>query len=483
MHFTGRSRELGILGRQLDDVRAGADGRRGRALLLKGRRRIGKTRLAQEFCARSGVPYVFYQATRSQPAPMARRALFEAVAEAEALPARRQALADAGPPVDWLGTLKAIATVLPDRPSILVLDEIPWLVEADPLFDASLKTAWDMHLSAKPVLLLLVGSDLAMLDRLTSYDHPFYGRAREYTIGPLTPPDVQQITGLDAAAALDAYLITGGFPGVATSWRTGEPAAAYLTRQLDDPASVLLTTGERSLAAEFPPRLQASRVLRAIGSGDRTFSAIATSSGGASGRPLAHGTLTPILAELMAAKRIIAADEPLSTQSVTELKRYRIADTYLRFWLAHLDNATAQADAGLGAQSLTRIRRAWPSWRRRAIEPLIRESLHRLMPDGLFPETERIGGWWNGQSGPEIDLVGTDRAPLAREVHFAGAIKWLADEPFGPSEYANLARDARAVPGVGADTPLVAVSRRGFAAGLPLTAAWGPEDLLSAWAR
>ncbi|MFG2582009.1 hypothetical protein [Streptomyces malaysiensis] len=38
-----------------------------------------------------------------------------------------------------------------------------------------------------------------------------------------------------------------------------------------------------------------------------------------------------------------------------------------------------------------------------------------------------------------------------------------------------------AVPGTAPDTPLVAVSRCGVADDLPLTAHWGPEDLVRAW--
>lgn len=484
MAFTGRGRELRILSSWLDKVVSPSGGSAGQALVLKGRRRIGKTRLVQEFCARSGRPYVFFQATRSQPAPLARRALFEAVVGGEGMREYGAVLAHAAAPEDWVRTLAAVAAALPaHQPTILVLDEVPWLAEADAGFDAALKTAWDMHLSAKPVLLLLLGSDLAMMDRLTSYDHPFYGRAGQYTVGPLNPADVREATGLDAAEALDAFLVTGGFPEVVTDWRPGETVVGYLARQVEDPSSVLLTTGERSLAAEFPARLQAGRVLRAIGAGERTFSGIAASTGGADGRPLAHGTLAPILTELTEAKRIVAADMPLSTQPAPKLKRYRIADTYLRFWLAHLENAVAQAERGRGEVSAARIRRSWPSWRGRAVEPVIREALARRLPDDLFPEVTEVGGWWNRQNNPEVDLIGADAQPVARTVWFAGSVKWRDETPFGVRDLADLAAAARQVPGTDG-AALVAVSRRPPTAEAAegLSVGWGPEDVLAAWA-
>ena len=115
------------------------------------------------------------------------------------------------------------------------------------------------------------------------------------------------------------------------------------------------------------------------------------------------------------------------------------------------------------------------------MEPLIRESLLRLLPDDEWPETEAIGGWWNRQNNPEIDLIGADREPVARQVHFVGSIKWLENQPFGRHEYDALVRDMLAVPGADPDTPRVVVSRCGVSDGLPLTAHWGPEDLVRAW--
>lgn len=82
---------------------------------------------------------------------------------------------------------------------------------------------------------------------------------------------------------------------------------------------------------------------------------------------------------------------------------------------------------------------------------------------------------------PEIDLVGADREPVARRVHLVGSVKWLEAQPFGRHDYDALVRALLAVPGAAPDTPVVAVSRCGVAADLPLTAHWGPEDLVRAW--
>ena len=67
--------------------------------------------------------------------------------------------------------------------------------------DEVLLTAWDRLLSRRPVLLLLLGSDLHMMERLTAYDRPFYGRADNLLLGPLNPAEVGTALGLRQVAA------------------------------------------------------------------------------------------------------------------------------------------------------------------------------------------------------------------------------------------------------------------------------------------
>ncbi|MGH3237926.1 MAG: ATP-binding protein [Streptosporangiaceae bacterium] len=355
---------------------------------------------------------------------------------------------------------------------------MPWLTEQDSEFEGALQTVWDRYLSAKPVLLVLVGSDLSVMEALQSHGRPFFGRAAKMTVNPLDLADVHAMTGLSAAEAVDALLITGGFPEVVQAWRTEMPRSDYLRHELNNPLSPLLLAGELSLLGEFPEATRSRAVLEAVGGGERTFSAIASEAGGTT--PLASGTLSPILNTLML-KRVIAADSPVSTKADTKNKRYRIADPYLRFWLAFLVRGLPVVERGRGDLLLERIERSWASWRGRAVEPVVRESLLRLTPDERWPGVEAIGGWWNRQNNPEIDLVGADREPVARNIHFLGSIKWLENRPFDRHDYDSLVRDMLAVPGAGPRTPLVVVSRSGLTEGLPLAAHWGPEDLIRAW--
>lgn len=476
MRFRGRAADLGLLDGQLRSVVEGSGSTRGRAVIITGRRRVGKSRLVQELCDRSERPYVVFQASKGR-SPVAERADFVSSLARSPLPGAE--LVDGLQAGDWNAALRALSVAVPDDvPSIAVLDEVPWLVEQDPEFEGALQTSWDRHLSGKPVLLILVGSDMSVMEALQTYGRPFFGRATKMTVQPLHLADVQAMTELDAAEAVDALLITGGFPEIVQSWRPGMTRSAFLEEAVANPLSPLFVAGELSLLGEFPEASTARAVLEAVGSGERTFSTIASEAGGAEALP--SGTLSPLLNTLLA-KRVLATDLPLSTKPETKNKRYRIADPYLRFWLAFVPRILPLVERGRGDVALERMAKSWTSWRGRAVEPLIRESLLRLLPDADWPGTEAVGGWWNRQNKPEIDLVGADREPVARELHFVGSVKWLENHPFGRREYEALVRDVAAVPGATQDTPLVAVSRCGVTDDLPLAAHWGPDDLVRAW--
>lgn len=476
MRFTGRTADLAHLGGQLDIVAAGSGATRGRAVIMTGRRRVGKSRLVQEFCDRSGVPYVVFQATYGRN-PVAERADFVATLAQSALPGAD--LVAGLSATDWNHALRTLTIAVPDNsPSIAVIDEVPWLVEQDSEFEGALQTVWDRHLSGKPVLLILVGSDTSVMEALQTHGRPFFGRAMKMAVRPLHLADVQAMTELTAAEAVDAQLITGGFPELVQSWPPGMSRTEFLRTVVRNPLSPLLVAGELSLLGEFPETSRSRAVLEAIGNGERTYSAIAAEAGSAGALPA--GTLTPLLNTLQA-KQIVAADSPLSTTADTKNKRYRIAVSYLRFWLAFLQRGIPLIERGRGDLALQRIERSWTTWRGRAVEPLIRESLMRLLPDDQWPDTEVVGGWWNRQNNPEVDLVGVDREPVASTIHFAGSIKWLEDRPFDHHDYDELVRSFLAIPGTHMTTPLVAVTRSGVAGELPLAAVWSADDLVAAW--
>lgn len=467
--FVGRRRELAALDNILSEVRADiGSSRPGRCLILRGRRRIGKSALVEEFVDRNRVPYVFHTAEIGfGTAPLIE---FTDTVRESSLP-DAAVFVDATPG-NWTAALRQLAGILPDdKPSVVVLDEIPYLMDESGAFESILQRAWDRELSRKPVLLILIGSDLAMMTALTSYGRPFHQRGIDMPLGPLNPADVAAMTGLDPASAFDAALITGGLPVNCARWQYGEDKGVFLDRELANPVSPLVVSAQLSLAAEFPAQTQAREVLAAIGSGERTFTNIARAAGG-----ISHSTLTRALG-VLTDKGIVAAELPISLQLSKE-RRYRITDPYLRFWFAFLGPHLTELDRMRSDLTIARIERGWTSWRGRAIEPLVREALSRLLPAHGIAAAAAVGGYWTRTNDVEIDIVGADREPVANELMFLGSIKWLENSPFDNHDLVALQRHRDRL--TDAPVPLVAVSRSGTTTDR-VDAAFGPDDLINAW--
>jgi uncharacterized protein len=469
--FVGRQRELALLGELMEPVRTGGrTGRPGRAVLIRGRRRVGKSRLVEEFAHRCGVPHVFFTATGTL--KNEELAGFGDQVAASDLP-EASGFAEFATPQTWDAALTLLAGILPtDQPSMVVIDEMPYLVREDPGFEGTLQKLFDRTFSKLPVLLVLIGSDVAMMEALNTYGRPFYQRGTEMVVPPLNPAEVAAMLDIGPVDAFDAYLVSGGLPLILDEWPRGASLWDYLERAVTRPTSAIVVSGERALAAEFPTGAQAHIILRAIGHGERTFSLIARAAG-----DLNPGSLKRSL-DLLIDKRIVEADLPLSTKPSKET-RYRVADPHLRFWLSFLGPGLPAIERGRGDQVLAAIRRSWPSWRGRAIEPVIREALIRL-PEGVLPEgTEAVGGYWTRTNDPEIDLVGADHAPIAKRVTMVGSIKWLENKPFDTRDHARLIVHRSQLPGADDNTPLVAVARSGCT--VKDLIALSPGDLLQAW--
>jgi uncharacterized protein len=94
-----------------------------------------------------------------------------------------------------------------------------------------------------------------------------------------------------------------------------------------------------------------------------------------------------------------------------------------------------------------------------------------------------VGGWWNRQFNPEVDLVGADRGPVARQISFVGSVKWLSS-PFDRHDLANLTSAAPQVPGFSLGGTGLVVSRSGItpdASAKMIGLLWGPDQVISAW--
>jgi AAA+ ATPase superfamily predicted ATPase len=476
MQFVGRHRQLSRLQEALDQVVASGTGM---MLSIRGRRQVGKSRLLTEFVERSGAPYLYHTAIKNGSGAQQLERLREDASAA------RRPLADAATlfataPSDWsdaFGRLRLAAREV----AIVVLDEIPWAVENDVTLEGRLQVAWDRELERTPILLILVGSDLGMMERLTAHDRPLYGRASEMVVQPFNPAECQAALGSDttALAAFDAHLATGGYPRLLEDLRRTGSLDKYVERGLSDENSDLLVVAQRSLDAEFAPDAQARRVLTAIGAepvGHATF----TNAAARLGSPDDGRTKTAVTRglEVLRSKGIVSVDTPFGSAERTKTTRYRVLDPYLSLWMRFVEPHTADIARGRADLAISAYRANWSTWRGVAIEPIVREAIARLgNGHPLLTGVEDVAGWWNRQNNPEVDIVA---GRLPNRVAFVGSIKWRARKVFTGVELADLAAARALIPNA-ATSKLLAVCPAGLAKDVVGDVNLTPDELLAAW--
>jgi uncharacterized protein len=465
--FIGRETELARLQGHLDHVRQSGSGR---MLALRGRRQIGKSRLVEEFIRRSGARAVFYTASRQSTAEELRNFGEQIAASAT----DGAAVAAAGPIGSWEAALAIAASgASAGQPLVLVIDELPFLIESEPAIEGIVQKQWDRRLEAQPVLLLLIGSDVSMMSALSDYGRPLYGRLTEMTIGPLSPAAIGEMLKLSALATFDAYLTIGGFPRLAEIWHPEEDIWKFLRRELENPESPLIVLGERSLGAEFPAELKARDVLEAIGAGERTFTGILQRAN------VSNKTLESTLATLVD-KRVVDRALPYSSQPRPKLTRYYVSDPYLRFWLRFIRAGIPALERGRGDIVYRQIRASFRSFAGRAVEPLVRDAIQTMLPEERFGGSEFVGAFWNRDNSVEVDLVGGHGQATSREIDFAGSIKWRERDKFGRGDLSKLIQHRTQIPGASDQTLMIGVSRNGFDVdGLDVRLT--PEDLIAAF--
>ncbi|HEX5761995.1 MAG TPA: ATP-binding protein [Solirubrobacterales bacterium] len=460
-----------LLCRRLDRVR---DSGQAAFIAMRGRRRVGKSRLAEEFAQGSGCPYVYYTAV--QQGGKAELDRFVEAVETSGAP-RAPDIRAGLRPESWEAALALAAEgTTREKPLILVIDEFPYLEEKEPSIEALLQKVWDRNWQSSPVMILLIGSDEAMMRALTEQGRPLYDRLQEMVVPPLSPADVGDLLDLSPAEALDAYLVIGGFPVLATEWGPGRDLGAYLEEALTDPTSFLVVSGERTLSAEFPAPAPRA-VLAAIGAGARAHSAILSHTG------LSATTVNDTL-ESLRKRAVVRRLTPYSTRATTKTVLWEVVDPYLRFWLGFVDREIDLIERGRGSLLLEHFKRDWPTYRGRAIEHLVRDATELLLPDAeRFGDARYVGGYWNRAGTVEVDLVGGDKRPVAKRIGFVGSVKWREARPFDRADGLALAAARSEIPGASDSTRLVGVSAQGFDDDAPLDTRLSPDDLIAAWRR
>lgn len=205
MPFVGRKAALAEL--KILNESAGAS-----LVVIRGRRRIGKSRLVEEYAQHQ----TFIK--------------FSGLAPEDGITAKHQRENFANQfqenfhsylpsSDDWSHLFSALASQIKTQPLVLLFDEITWMATDDPTFLPKLKNFWDDHASNNVNLLFILCSSISSwIDENILASKAFYGRVRgQVTLEELSLSESKELLNLldVRCSRLETFYIlsiTGGVP-------------------------------------------------------------------------------------------------------------------------------------------------------------------------------------------------------------------------------------------------------------------------------
>ena len=303
----------------------------------RGRRRIGKSTLIEEFARRNRVRFIKLEGVEPHPGVNNETQL-----AAFARQLSEQTGCDASPLGNWFDAFARLAKTLnPREKAVLLIDEISWMGKYDDAFPGELKYAWDNRFSKNPKLIMvLCGSVSSWIDKKILKSKGFVGRPSLNLLVPeLSMRECAAFWcrgGCKASSTemIDVLSVTGGVPKYLENVDPSMSADENIKRLCFTSGALLVDEFDEIFNDALDANLGLKkRMLMSLGEGMKTPTEVA----GALGLEN-NGHLSVCLAELETAG-FVAKDTGLNpvTGKRSNVVRYRISDNYTRFYLKFIE--------------------------------------------------------------------------------------------------------------------------------------------------
>src|SRR6266849_6472757 len=322
---------LGFIGRQaeLERLVETTQKRSASFIVVRGRRRIGKSRLIEEF-AKGFANYYVFAGLPPEKHTTAKHQLDEFARQMA-----RQFHTASAQYQDWSDALWAVGERVQTGKVLLFFDEISWMGSKDPTFLGKIKNAWDQQFKNNDRLVFVVcGSASSWIEENLLSSTGFVGRiSYTLTLEELPLPDCNRFWP-DSIAAYEKFKIlsvTGGVP-----------------KYVEEIEQVFSDVFLRD--SEFY-----KKILEILCAGAKEMPAIKRLLTGNQ-----HGRVSEYLRELELAG-FVTRDHTWNLKNGTDarLSRFRLKDNYLRFYLKYVEKNLGKIDRdGYALKSLTSL----PEW-------------------------------------------------------------------------------------------------------------------------
>lgn len=301
----------------------------------------------------------------------------------------------------WGDLLSTLAGQAQSERLVVVLDEFPYLIAANPSLASVLQRTWDRSLKNTQIMLILDGSYIGMMEEtVLGYNAPLYGRrAAQYLLEPLEFVDAQQFfLSYSADDRLRAYAVYGGTPAYLQTIQSERSLKTNILDGILTRGSALYDEVRFVLQQELREPRNYFAVLQAIASGNTRQNEIKQAAG--------LENITPYLEtlqQLHLVERIVPVTESQPHKSRRGI--YRLKDNFLRFWFRFVLPNHSQLERGAKEVVFdTAISPDLDAFASTIFEAVCTQYFWRNGLKGKLPFLpKQIGGWW--QANEEIDIV------------------------------------------------------------------------------
>jgi AAA+ ATPase superfamily predicted ATPase len=420
MIFINRDSELSLLAELSRSGRA-------ELLVLYGRRRVGKTELLRHFSQERA--HIFFTATQSTDKNLlgSWSRLLWRQQQGQDLPGFTFP--------DWEASFRFLFSLARTERLVVVIDEFPYLVDANPAIPSILQKVWDEEWQHSQVFLTLCGSSIGMMEQHTlHHSSPLYGRRSGQILLPALSFTAARrfFSHLPLTEQVEAYAILGGMPAYLQRFDAGRSLAENVVSQILTPNRFLYDEPLFLLHTELREPRNYFAILQAIAQGQTRPNAIAQASGIGDARTISK--YLSVLQDLRLVERVVPVTDNNPDKSRKGI--YRLADNFLRFWFRFAAPYRSELEQGQGELVWRKeIEPRLPEFVGPVFEQIWQQLWWAKAKSGELPfMPHKIGSWWEPQQ--EIDLVAIDEAEQSL---LLGECKWR-NRPVGTNVLADLQR-------------------------------------------
>ncbi len=398
MEFIGRKEELRRLEKEYS--------RRTSFVLVTGRRRVGKTRLINEFIA--GKDAMYFLVTEQADADV----LADFSAALSRYSGKPQGRFD-----DWRDAMKAFVMSKPGK-KILVIDEFQNLFRKNESFLSLMQDVWDGTMSQEELMLIVCGSHVSSMESLDKNRRsPLYGRiTRHLVIRPLPFEDVRD--GLPYTDEVERYAVLGGIPRYMELF-DDVPLRDNVEDNVMNPSSMLFDDPRVLLGDEVREVASYMSIMRAIADGNRKLSDIS------SAVQVPSTTLNAYLRRLiemgMVVRRVPVTD---CNPSKSRNGLYTISDYYTAFWFRFVFPYSSEIQSGDPSWALSEYDQHFIDKHVSFVFEDLCRAMVPSMSDAIGFKPARVGSYWDGKT--EIDVMAIN--PVLKAV-FVAECKYHPNNP------------------------------------------------------